>query len=153
MLIPQFLQVLLGYTAERSGMALSAGGLVLMLMMPVAGRIAKISYRPGLFVNADLDKASDDNERNALAIETPRGKFAVVQIAGLIARRIVCFSKQGDTLGAGERFGLIRFGSRVDVYCPTGVTPLVAIGSKAIAGETILADYIGVAIPRSFRTS
>ena len=109
--------------------------------MPVAGRIAKIAYRPGLFVNADLDKASEDNERNALLIETPRGRFGVVQIAGLVARRIVCFNKQGDTLGVGERFGLIRFGSRVDVFCPHGATPLVQIGSKAIAGETILADY------------
>ncbi len=119
--------------------------------MPVAGRIAKIAYRPGLFVNADLDKASDDNERNALAIETARGRFGVVQIAGLVARRIVCFNKQGDTLAAGERFGLIRFGSRVDVYCPHAVRPLVAVGSKAVAGETVLADYGSEAGGRLFR--
>ncbi len=119
--------------------------------MPVAGRISKIAYRPGLFVNADLDKASEDNERNALVIETPRGRFGVVQIAGLVARRIVCFSKQGDTLAAGERFGLIRFGSRVDVYCPHGVRPLVAVGSKAIAGETVLADVGSQAGSRLFR--
>ena len=119
--------------------------------MPVGGRISKIAYRPGLFVNADLDKASEDNERNALVIETPRGRFGVVQIAGLVARRIVCFSKQGDTLAAGERFGLIRFGSRVDVYCPHGVRPLVAVGSKAIAGETVLADVGSQAGSRLFR--
>ena len=119
--------------------------------MPMAGRIAKIAYRPGLFVNADLDKASEDNERNALVIETPRGRFGVVQIAGLVARRIVCFSKQGDTLAAGERFGLIRFGSRVDVYCPPSVRPLVAVGSKAVAGETVLADYGSQSASRLFR--
>lgn len=109
--------------------------------MPVAGRIAKIAYKPGLFVNADLDKASENNERNGLVIESDRGRFGVVQIAGLIARRIVCFTKPGETLAAGERFGLIRFGSRVDVYCPPGSHPLVAIGSKAIAGETVLAAF------------
>ncbi len=119
--------------------------------MPVAGRIAKVAYRPGLFVNADLDKASEDNERNALAIETPRGRFGVVQIAGLVARRIVCFNKQGDILVAGERFGLIRFGSRVDVYCPRDVRPMVAVGSKAVAGETVLADYGSVSGARLFR--
>ena len=119
--------------------------------MPVAGRIGKIAYRPGLFVNADLDKASDDNERNALAIETPRGRFGVVQIAGLVARRIVCFQKQGDMLAAGERFGLIRFGSRVDVYCPYGARPLVSVGSKAVAGETVLADYDVDDGPRRFQ--
>ena len=109
--------------------------------MPVAGRIAKIAYRPGLFVNADLDKASEDNERNSLIVEGERGRFGVVQIAGLIARRILCFSKQGDSLAAGQRFGLIRFGSRVDVYCPSGARPLVTIGSKAVAGETVLAEF------------
>ena len=107
---------------------------------PVAGRVAKIAYKAGTFVNADLDKASEDNERNSLVIDNERGRFGVVQIAGLVARRIVCFSKQGDTLAAGERFGLIRFGSRVDVYFPQGVRPLVSLGSKAIAGETVLAE-------------
>jgi len=109
--------------------------------MPVGGRIAKIAYKPGLFVNADLDKASEDNERNGLVIETPKGRFGVVQIAGLVARRIVCFTHVGETLAVGERFGLIRFGSRVDVYMPQGTRPLVGVGMKAIAGETILADF------------
>ena len=118
---------------------------------PVPGRIAKIAYTPGLFLNAELDKASDDNERNALAIETKSGIVGVVQIAGLIARRIVPFVKEGDVLGTGERFGLIRFGSRVDVYLPDGARPLVAEGQTAIAGETVLADLSGAEAPRSFR--
>ncbi|HEX8076701.1 MAG TPA: phosphatidylserine decarboxylase, partial [Chthoniobacterales bacterium] len=92
---------------------------------PVAGRIAKIAYKPGVFVNADLDKASEDNERNGLIIDTASGRFGVVQIAGLIARRIVSFKREDDILLAGERFGLIRFGSRVDVYMPEGLHPLV----------------------------
>ena len=108
---------------------------------PVPGRIAKIAYKPGLFVNADLDKASEDNERNGLIIEASQGRFGVVQIAGLIARRIVSFRKEGDTLACGERFGLIRFGSRVDVYMPNSATPLVALGTKTIAGETVIADF------------
>jgi len=108
---------------------------------PLAGRIVKMAYTPGLFLNAELDKASDDNERNALAIETGSGIIGVVQIAGLIARRIVPFVKEGDTIGTGERFGLIRFGSRVDVYLPMGVVPLVGEGQTAIAGETVLADF------------
>jgi phosphatidylserine decarboxylase len=107
---------------------------------PVPGRIVKIAYKPGLFVNADLDKASEDNERNGFIIETPTARVGVVQIAGLIARRIVCFVHEGETLGTGDRLGLIRFGSRVDVYLPDGATPLVSIGSKAVAGETPLAD-------------
>ena len=109
--------------------------------MPVAGRIAKIAYKPGLFLSADLDKASEANERNSLIVDGERGRFGVVQIAGLVARRIVCFKKQGETLAVGARFGLIRFGSRVDVYLPVGARPLVALGGKAIAGETILADF------------
>lgn len=120
--------------------------------MPVAGRIAKIAYKPGLFVNADLDKASEDNERNALVIDANRGRFGVVQIAGLVARRIVCFSTQGEMLTAGQRFGLIRFGSRVDVYCPHGARPLVGLGSKAVAGETVLADF-SEAAPRLFKAN
>ena len=103
---------------------------------PVAGRIARIAYKPGLFVNADLD-----NERNGVVLETPRGTFGVVQIAGLIARRIVSFSREGETLTVGQRFGLIRFGSRVDVYMPAGATPLVSLGTKTIAGETPIADF------------
>lgn len=119
---------------------------------PVAGRIVKITYRPGLFINADLDKASEDNERNGIVIETPQGQwFGVVQIAGLVARRIVCFVLRGDQLAAGARFGLIRFGSRVDVYMPEGARPLVAQGSKAIAGETVLADLNGNVPERFFR--
>ena len=108
---------------------------------PMAGRLTRIAYKPGLFLNADLDKASEDNERNGFVFETHKGKIGVVQIAGLIARRIVCFAKEGDSYGPGERIGLIRFGSRVDVYLPEGARPLVAIGSKAIAGETVLADF------------
>ena len=116
---------------------------------PTSGRIVKLAYKPGLFLNADLDKASEDNERSGMIVETPGGlRFGVVQIAGLIARRIVSFVKEGDTLGTGERFGLIRFGSRVDVYLPGGATVLVGIGSKAVAGETPLADMaVGAAAP------
>jgi phosphatidylserine decarboxylase len=108
---------------------------------PVAGRIVKIAYRPGLFINADLDKASEDNERNGLVIESANGRFGVVQIAGLVARRIVCFVAQGDSIGIGDRLGLIRFGSRVDVYLPEGARPLVGTGTRAVAGETIIADF------------
>jgi phosphatidylserine decarboxylase len=118
---------------------------------PVAGRITKIAYKEGLFFNADLDKASEDNERNSLLIETPKGTFGVVQIAGLIARRIVCFTSVGSNIGLGERFGLIRFGSRVDVYFPEGVQPLVGLGSKAVAGETIFADMMADESPRTFK--
>jgi phosphatidylserine decarboxylase len=107
---------------------------------PVAGTIAAIAYRPGTFVNASLDKASEDNERNSLAIEMADGRrLAVVQIAGLVARRIMCWAKPGDSIGAGERFGLIRFGSRLDVYLPEGVAPMVTIGQTMIAGETPVA--------------
>jgi len=108
---------------------------------PVAGRIARIAYKPGLFVNADLDKASEDNERNSLVISTPSGRIGVIQIAGLVARRIVCFVQEGQMLGAGERFGLIRFGSRLDVFLPEGAKALVAEGQTAVAGETVLADF------------
>lgn len=109
--------------------------------MPVGGKIEAIAYRPGTFVNASLDKASEDNERNALLISMEDGtKVAVVQIAGLVARRILCFAKTGQSLRAGDRFGLIRFGSRLDVYLPPGVAPLVALGQTMIAGESIIAD-------------
>jgi phosphatidylserine decarboxylase len=118
---------------------------------PVTGRIAQILYTPGLFLNAELDKASEDNERNALVIETPGAKIGVVQIAGLVARRIVSFVKAGDEIGVGERFGLIRFGSRVDVYVPLGAQLLVGVGQFAIAGETVLADLRGQEGPRHFR--
>jgi len=108
---------------------------------PVTGTVAKIAYRPGKFLNASLDKASIDNERNSLAIAMEDGrKLAVVQIAGLVARRILCEVKEGGWLQTGERFGMIRFGSRLDVYLPEGVAPLVALGQSTIAGETVLAD-------------
>ena len=107
---------------------------------PVAGRIERIVYQPGKFFNADLDKASADNERNSLVIAASNARIAVVQIAGLVARRIVCFAHDGQTIAAGERFGMIRFGSRLDVYLPEGVVPQVAVGQTAIAGETVLAD-------------
>jgi phosphatidylserine decarboxylase len=107
---------------------------------PVAGRIDEIAYHPGAFVSADLDKASEENERNSFLISTGTARIGVVQIAGLVARRIVCFVRKGASVGAGERIGMIRFGSRVDVYLPEGVRPLVGEGQTAIAGETIIAD-------------
>ncbi|MCP9626241.1 phosphatidylserine decarboxylase [Rhodopseudomonas palustris] len=107
---------------------------------PVAGRVERIIYSPGKFINAELDKASEDNERNSLVISTPTGQIGVVQIAGLVARRIVSFVREGQPLAVGERFGLIRFGSRLDVYLPEGTKPLVSEGQTAIAGETVLAD-------------
>jgi len=110
---------------------------------PVSGKIEKIIYLPGKFFNADLDKASADNERNSLVIGTGSARVAVVQIAGLVARRIVCFVREGQPIGAGERFGMIRFGSRVDVYLPDGTAPKVAVGQTAIGGETVLADLRG----------
>lgn len=118
---------------------------------PAPGRVRRIAYTPGKFLNADLDKASVDNERNGLVIETLRGPIGVVQIAGLVARRIVCFVREQDDLGAGERFGLIRFGSRVDHYLPAGAAPLVGVGQKAIAGETVIADLNAVSDLLSYR--
>lgn len=108
---------------------------------PAAGKITKLVYVPGKFFNASLDKASEDNERQLVALKTAKGgEIAFVQIAGLIARRIVCYLDEGQTATPGERFGLIRFGSRVDVYLPKGVEPLVDAGQTTIAGETVLAD-------------
>lgn len=108
---------------------------------PVDAVIRRIAYVPGLFINADLDKASLDNERQALTLERADGqRIGVVQIAGLVARRIVKFVKEGDQLAAGQRFGLIRFGSRVDVYLPRGVKAQACVGQRAVAGETVLAD-------------
>jgi phosphatidylserine decarboxylase len=119
---------------------------------PVSGRIERIAYHPGKFLNADLDKASEDNERNGLVITTAGGvRIVVVQIAGLVARRIVSFVREGGTIGAGERFGLIRFGSRLDVYLPDGVRPMVAEGQTAIAGETVIADLRAPDSGRTFR--
>jgi phosphatidylserine decarboxylase len=119
---------------------------------PVAGKVERIVYQPGKFFNADLDKASADNERNSLVIGTGSARIAVVQIAGLVARRIVCFVREGQPVGAGERFGMIRFGSRLDVYLPEGVTPQVAVGQLSIAGETVLADFRVPDNGRAFRT-
>jgi len=108
---------------------------------PVPGKIARSAYIPGAFLNAALDKASEENERRALVIEMTDGtEVGVVQIAGLVARRIVTFAESGETVGVGQRFGLIRFGSRVDVYLPAGKTALVSVGQRAIAGETVFAD-------------
>ena len=108
---------------------------------PVTGEITAVAYRPGKFFNASLDKASADNERNSLCVRMANGQdLAVVQIAGLVARRIVCFVKPGDHLSTGDRFGLIRFGSRLDVYLPEGVEPQVSIGQTMVAGETVLAE-------------
>ncbi len=108
---------------------------------PVAGRITRSVYTPGAFFNAELDKASEENERRGLVILMPSGaEIGVVQIAGLVARRIVTFVSEGDTVGVGQRIGLIRFGSRVDVYLPPEGRALVAIGQRTIAGETVLAD-------------
>jgi phosphatidylserine decarboxylase len=117
---------------------------------PVTGRVAAVAYRPGKFLNASLDKASEDNERNGLCLELADGRrLAVVQIAGLVARRILCWTRVGQTLRTGERFGLIRFGSRLDVYLPPGVTPLVAVGQSMVAGETVIAELgrVGPARP------
>jgi phosphatidylserine decarboxylase len=109
--------------------------------VPTAGTITKVAYRPGKFFNASLDKASKDNERNGITVELPDGrKYGVVQIAGLVARRILCWSKEGDYLGRAERFGLIRFGSRLDIYLPEGAVCKVAIGQTMIAGETVIAE-------------
>ncbi len=122
---------------------------------PIGGRIVRAAYKAGAFLNADLDKASDDNERNGLIIETDEGRhIGVVQIAGLVARRIVSFKREGERVEIGERFGLIRFGSRLDVYLPEGARPLVAEGQRAIAGETPIADLSGkTAPPRMTRVS
>jgi phosphatidylserine decarboxylase len=121
---------------------------------PIGGRIERIVYHAGKFLSADLDKASEDNERNAFVIATGFGpRIAVIQIAGLVARRIVSFAREGDNVGTGQRIGMIRFGSRVDVYLPEATPLLVAAGQTAIAGETVLAD-LKPAEPRGgFRAS
>ncbi|HLS58201.1 MAG TPA: phosphatidylserine decarboxylase [Paracoccaceae bacterium] len=116
---------------------------------PVTGTITRVAYRPGKFVNASLDKASSDNERNALVIDLEDGRrLAVVQIAGLVARRIVCDVREGDRIRTGERFGMIRFGSRLDVYLPDGVSPLAVTGQYMTAGETVIADLLSSEPPR-----
>jgi phosphatidylserine decarboxylase len=108
---------------------------------PVDGTVTEVRYFPGKFVNADLDKASLENERNAVLLKTPSGvELSCVQVAGLIARRILCYVKAGDQLTRGQRYGFIRFGSRVDVYLPTSSKVKVALGDKTRAGETVLAE-------------
>jgi phosphatidylserine decarboxylase len=111
---------------------------------PISGRVKRIAYVPGKFINADLDKASEDNERQHVLFEGSEGvRVAFTQIAGLVARRILAFVREGDAVDAGQRIGLIRFGSRVDVYLPAGTAPKVLLGQRAIAGETVLGE-IGV---------
>jgi phosphatidylserine decarboxylase len=121
--------------------------------IPVGGRITKLSYRKGKFVNASLDKASDDNERMAIRISpmdelSDGGDVAVVQIAGLVARRIVCDLREREEVIAGQRFGIIRFGSRTDVYLPSGWVPLAIVGQRMVGGETVIADRSAQEPPR-----
>ncbi len=121
---------------------------------PLEARIARIAYVPGAFLNAELDKASEDNERQALTLELDDAtRIGVVQIAGLVARRIVKFVDEGERLTPGQRFGLIRFGSRVDVFLPAEVKPLACVGQRAIAGETVLADLASSEPQRQGRKS
>jgi phosphatidylserine decarboxylase len=120
--------------------------------LPVAGTVAEVNYKPGKFLNAGLDKASTENERSTTLITMADGRqVAVVQIAGLIARRIINYLKLGDVVAAGQRYGLIRFGSRVDVYLPAGTTPLVVVGQRAVGGETVLADFDSAEMLRTGR--
>jgi phosphatidylserine decarboxylase len=109
--------------------------------VPIEGEVTRIAYRHGKYVNAALDKASEDNERNAVALRLADGReIAVVQIAGLIARRILCDLREGTRVHTGERFGIIRFGSRTDLYLPEGVRPLVVVGQTMVGGETVIAE-------------
>jgi phosphatidylserine decarboxylase len=109
--------------------------------VPTGGVITGLAYHPGKFLNATLDKASEHNERQSVRMTTDQGKdIAFVQIAGLVARRILCELRASQQVSAGERFGLIRFGSRVDVYLDDGMIPMVAVGQTAVAGETVIAD-------------
>jgi phosphatidylserine decarboxylase len=118
--------------------------------VPIDGTITRLAYRPGSFLNASFDKASEDNERQSVLLKTDDGREIVfVQIAGLVARRIKCDLEVGQRVSAGDRFGLIRFGSRVDVYLPDGVEPLVVAGQRAIAGETVIADCLAQEPPRT----
>jgi len=121
---------------------------------PASGRLTRVAYKAGKFINAELDKASEDNERNGLVIETANGEeIGVVQIAGLVARRILCFVREGETVMVGERFGLIRFGSRLDVYLPAGSVARVAEGQRAVGGETVVGDLSGEAASPIIRVS
>jgi phosphatidylserine decarboxylase len=120
--------------------------------VPMTGRVTKRVYHPGKFLNASVDKASDENERMAVRIATSEGAdIAVVQVAGLIARRIVCTLSEGDAVIAGQRFGLIRFGSRTDVYLPPAWTPFAIVGQRVLGGETVIADCRSQEPPRSGR--
>jgi phosphatidylserine decarboxylase len=120
---------------------------------PVEGRVRRVAYHPGAFLSADLDKASEANERNGLVIENAAGPFGIVQIAGMVARRIVCFTQEGAHLAAGDRFGLIRFGSRVDVYLPDEARVIVGLRARAVAGETVIAEFGRSGPPRQHRLS
>jgi phosphatidylserine decarboxylase len=118
---------------------------------PAAGRVARIAYKPGKFLSADLDKASEANERNSILIQTDGGhNVGVVQIAGLVARRIVCWTKEGVGIAAGQRIGMIRFGSRLDVYLPEGSSVAVSAGQRAIAGETVIGLLPGATLAPPF---
>jgi phosphatidylserine decarboxylase len=120
--------------------------------VPMTGRVAKCVYSPGKFLNASLDKASEENERMAIRLATSEGPdIAVVQVAGLIARRILCTLKEGDAVVAGQRFGLIRFGSRTDVYLPPAWTPFAIVGQRVLGGETVIADCRSQEPPRTGR--
>ncbi len=120
--------------------------------VPVSGRVTALSYRPGKFLNAHLDKASELNERQSIRLAMADGRnVGVVQIAGLVARRIICDLRLGQQVARGERFGMIRFGSRLDVYLPNGVAPLVAVGQTMVGGETVIADLAGAEAKRNAR--
>lgn len=108
---------------------------------PVEGKVEQVVYHPGKFLSAELDKASEENERNSLVVRNENGdQYVIVQIAGLIARRIKCEVEEGQELRKGDRIGIIRFGSRVDIYLPIGVTPKIAVGQRTLGGETVIAD-------------
>lgn len=117
---------------------------------PIEGTVSALHYIPGKFLNASLDKASEENERQLIKITTPDEKeIGVVQIAGLVARRILCDLQMGQSVRSGEKFGIIRFGSRADIYLPVGVHPLVIEGQRAVGGETVLADLASKETPRA----
>ncbi|MGL4964670.1 MAG: phosphatidylserine decarboxylase [Inquilinus sp.] len=115
--------------------------------VPADGAVIDVKYRPGKFLNANLEKASEENERSAVSLRLPDGRVLVfVQVAGLVARRIICDLSPGQPVVAGETYGLIRFGSRTDIYLPDGVEPLVSVGQTMIGGETVLADLAAAAV-------
>ena len=135
-------------TVARIGVFLSVFD-VHVTRAPIGGRVAGMRYIKGRFINASLDKASEGNERLAIRISPPEGPDIVfVLVAGLVARRIVCNLRQGEQVAAGQRIGIIRFGSRVDIYCPQPYVPMVAVGQRMVAGETVLADRLANEPPR-----